>query len=338
MRKSVSKYIKELSQFLGSAQNIAMVCHHNPDGDAIGSMLAMYHYLTAKGKRCYMISPNALQKFLRWMKGSEEIIVFEDEPGKSTGIIKKADLVIMLDFNHSSRIGKIEDTMNTTRNVRILIDHHPGPEIEADLVISEPSISSTAELLFELINGLEGSAYLENDFIESIFVGMMTDTGNFNFGPFDGDTLRIVALMLDAGLDKDYITDRIYDNFSASRMRLKGFTLSERMVVLPQYKTAYIYLYEADLDRFKYEAGDTEGFVNMPLSIDGIIFSVLFIERKNHIKLSLRSKGNLKVNSFAGKYFEGGGHINAAGGRSNLELIDCIKYFESLLTELPEYM
>ncbi len=338
MRKSVSKYIKELSQFLGSAQIISLVCHHNPDGDAIGSMLAMHHYLTAKGKSSYMISPNTLPKFLKWMKGSKEIIVFEDEPGRSTGIIKKSDLVFMLDLNALSRMGKIEDTMNTTGNVRILIDHHPGPEIEADLVISEPSISSTAELLFELIMQLEGNPYLENRFIESIFVGMMTDTGNFNFGTFDGNTLRNVALMLDAGLDKDFITDRIYNNFSDSRMRLKGFALGERMVVLTQYKTAYIYLYRADMDRFKHEVGDTEGFANMPLSIDGIIFSVLFIERKDHIKLSLRSKGNFKANSFAGKYFNGGGHINAAGGKSGLELIDCIKYFESLLPELHEYM
>jgi len=168
-------------------------------------------------------------------------------------------------------------------------------------------------------------------FIESIYVGMMTDTGNFNFGPFDGDTLRNVAVMLDSGLRKDYITNSIYNNFSANRMRLMGFALSERMIVLPQYHTAYIYLSKADLDRFNHVTGDTEGFVNMPLTIDGIIFSVLFIERNDHIKLSLRSKGEFDVNSFASEHFNGGGHRNASGGKSPLDLVDCMGWFESLL-------
>jgi phosphoesterase RecJ-like protein len=331
MRKSVGKYIKELSKHIDDSSNIALICHVNPDGDAIGSMLGMYHYLVARKKNATMISPNQLQEFLKWIPGAGNIVNYDASPGNAVRHIKEADLVILLDFNDTSRIERLWPFVEETDNKVILIDHHPGPAINCDLLISEPGMSSTAELVYELVKGMEKQSFDKMDFIESIYVGMMTDTGNFNFGTFDGDTLRNVAGMLDSGLRKDFITNNIYDNFSANRMRLKGFALSERMVVFPHLHTAYIYLSKADLDRYNHVTGDTEGFVNMPLSIAGIIFSVLFIERNDHIKLSLRSKGAFDVNRFAFDHFNGGGHKNASGGKSPLDLEDCLAYFESLL-------
>jgi len=331
MRKSVSKYIKELSKLLDDSSNIVLICHINPDGDAIGSMLGMYHYLRGKSRKVSMVSPNQLPKFLKWMPGAGDIGTFDNNPGNAVKQIKEADLVILLDFNESSRIERLWPLIEDSGKKIILIDHHPSPTIKCDLLVSEPGMSSTAELVYELVNQIERDFYNNMDFIESVYVGMMTDTGNFNFGTFDGDTLRNVARMLDSGLRKDYITNSIYSNFSSGRMRLMGFALSERMVVLPQYHTAYIYLSKADLDRYNHITGDTEGFVNMPLTIEGIIFSVLFIERSDHIKLSLRSKGVFDVNRFASEHFIGGGHRNASGGKSPLDLEDCLGWFESLL-------
>jgi len=339
MQKSSGKYIKELSKLIDESRNIGLICHINPDGDAVGSMVGLYHYLTSKGKQCSMISPNGLQEFLLWMKGTEYITNAEVEPGRALTVIKESDLIILLDFNHPSRIGGLDNYLRDNKSRKIvLIDHHPIPEVDADFVISEPSFSSTAELILELVLHIEGEGFYNRDFFEPVYVGMMTDTGNFNFGSFDGNTLRNVAYMLDSGLDKDCITNRIYNNFSASRMKLMGFALYERMVVLENYNTAYIYLLREDLDRFNHSVGDTEGFVNLPLTIEGVVFSLLFIEKDDSIKISLRSKGNFEVNSFAEKYFYGGGHMNAAGGRSSLHIYECLTYFESLLPEQKEQL
>lgn len=334
MRKSTGKYIKELSESFEATGNISLVCHTNPDGDAIGSMLGLYHYLLKKGKSCSMISPSPLPEFLLWMNGAKKIYVYSSDKRQVDAILEETDLLVMLDFNHPERLGGLKSIRDFVIKKKILIDHHPVPAVEADLIISEPKFSSTSELVYDLITHIEGKDFLYKPFSDAIYLGMMTDTGNFSFGTYDGETLRIVSTLLDNGLKKDEITDLVYDNFSADRMRLKGFALSERMVVLPEYRTAYIYLSRDDLERFNHKVGDTEGFVNMPLSIKGINISILFIERDDHIKLSLRSKGSFSVNEFSRKYFKGGGHRNAAGGKSNLTLMESIKYFESLLPNI----
>jgi len=334
MRESTGKYIKELSESLETAGNISLVCHTNPDGDAIGSMLGLYHYLNEKGKNCSMISPSPLPEFLCWMDGVSKILVYSNDNKAVDKALEKTDLLVMLDFNHPARMGKLKAIQDLDFERSILIDHHPIPEVRAGLVISEPGFSSTSELVYDLITHLEGGDFVCEPFSDAIYVGMMTDTGNFSFGTYDGETLRIVSTLLDNGLKKDKITDLVYDNFSADRMRLKGFALSERMVVLPEYKTAYIYLSRDDLKRFNHKAGDTEGFVNLPLSIKDVNISVLFIEKKDHIKLSLRSKGSFSVNDFSRRYFKGGGHRNAAGGKLMLTLMESVSYFESLLPSI----
>jgi phosphoesterase RecJ-like protein len=305
--------------------------HINPDGDAIGSVLGFNHYLSSTKKNCKMILPDSMPEFFHWMESSENVLTFRDKPDEVKKAIKECDLIILLDFNEISRINALATLVLDSGKNTILIDHHPGPDIKADLIISEPSISSTAEIVFELILQIEGKPFLDKSFCEAIYVGMMTDTGNFNFGSYDGDTLRLVALMIDSGLDKEGISDKVYNTFSENRIRMKGYSLNEKMVVLPGYSSAYISLTRDEMNRFSHSIGDTEGFVNMPLSIRNVFFAVLFIERATHIKISFRSKGNFSVNDFASKYFSGGGHTNAAGGRYVGSLASCISYFEELL-------
>ncbi|MGM0666272.1 MAG: DHH family phosphoesterase [Bacteroidota bacterium] len=337
MRKTKSKYSKLLYDFLKRSDNIVLVSHQNPDGDAIGSMLGLAAYLKKIGKKAAMVSPDPVQEFLSWMKNSDNIIVNQDQPGKAVKHIMEADLIVMLDLNHVDRTGKLRDHIIASKARKILIDHHPDPGFEPDLLISEPEFSSTAELLFYLVREMEGKHYLDMEFIEPVYVGMMTDTGNFSFGTFNGDTLREVAVMLDSGLDKDAIAGRVYDNFSINRLKLQGLATYERLIYLEEYNTAYIYLYRADLDRFKHKTGDTEGFVNIPLSVKGVQMSALFIEKEDHIKISFRSKGDLNVNTFASEYFSGGGHKNAAGGKYQGTMEECLGYFEQVLGKIRSF-
>lgn len=336
MRKSLSKYNKELSELIAESHTIVLVCHKNPDGDTLGSMLGLYQYLKDSDKKCSMISPSKLPHFLLWMDDMDKVTDHSVKPENSIESVQNADLIFMLDFNQLNRTAGIAGAIESSNAKKILIDHHPDPKVSADLIISEPGFSSTAELVFELVSNLENGPYLDKKFIEAIYVGMMTDTGNFNFGTYNGDTLRIVALMLDAGLDKDKITDKVYDNFSISRLRLKAYALHEKMVYYPQNKTAYIHLSQKDFDRFEYAEGDTEGFVNLPLSVKGVVFSVLFTEKKKFIKLSLRSKGSFDVNRIASKYFNGGGHRNASGGRYYGTMSECLDYFNRIIADIPE--
>ncbi|MDT8400867.1 MAG: bifunctional oligoribonuclease/PAP phosphatase NrnA [Bacteroidales bacterium] len=332
MRKKTLKYSKLLSDLLKRSDNIVLVCHQNPDGDAIGSMLGFARYLVKRGKSPAMISPDQIPEFLGWMQNSDSIIINQDEPGRAVKSLKEADLIVMLDFNNVDRSGKLADPILSSAAKKIVIDHHPDPDFHVDLLVSEPEYSSTAELVFSLVIDMEGDHFLDPEFLEAVYVGMMTDTGNFSYGTFNGDTLRGVAIMMDNGLDKASIVNKVYDNFSIDRLRLQGFACCERLVYLEEAGTAYIYLTRSDLDRFKHKTGDTEGFVNIPLSVKGIIVSALFIEKEKHIKISFRSKGEFNVNTFAAKYFNGGGHKNAAGGKYKGTMQECLQYFEELIS------
>jgi phosphoesterase RecJ-like protein len=239
----------------------------------------------------------------------------------------------MLDFNQSGRLGEAEDAVRVSKAKKIIIDHHLDPENFADIIISDPSKCSTSELVHELICGINGSTFINRVYAEALYVGIITDTGNFEHGAYSSRTFRIVADLLDSGIEKEKIIDLIYNNFSSDRIRLQGFALNERMVVLPEYKTAYIFLSKEDLKLYNHVKGDTEGFVNMPLSIRGINFSVLFIEKENFIKLSFRSRGQFPSNEIASLYFSGGGHRNASGGEYSDTLDNTIAYFLKVLKE-----
>ena len=325
------KYTKELSKQLVEAENILLVCHVNPDGDSVGSQLALYHYLVSKGKNPSMISPNYLQEFLKWMDGADKINIFIKDRKTCKELIYKSDLIIMVDFNQSGRLGEAEDMILKSKAKKAIIDHHISSSDFTDLMICDPSKCSTSELLYELVIILNKGVFPNKAFSEAVYVGIITDTGNFEHGSFTSDTFRVIADLLETGIDKNRIFNLIYNSFSTDRMRLQGYSLNECMVVLPEYRTAYISLTRNDLSKYNYKKGDTEGFVNLPLSISGVDFSALLIEKEGFIKLSFRSKGNFSVNEFAETYFSGGGHLNAAGGEYYESLENTIKYFLEVL-------
>jgi phosphoesterase RecJ-like protein len=221
----------------------------------------------------------------------------------------------------------MEDYVLKSKAKKVIIDHHLNSNSSVDLLISDPSKCATSELLHELITGINKGVFLDRAYSEAIYVGIITDTGNFEHGSFSGNTFRVIADLLDTGINKKVLFNLIFNNFSPDRMRLQGFALNERMVVLPEYHTSYIFLTREDLAKYNYRKGDTEGFVNLPLSISGIEFSALFIEKEGFIKLSFRSKGKFSVSKFAENYFSGGGHLNAAGGEYYDSLDNTLKYF-----------
>ena len=327
------KFTKELAEFFSASGNILLISHINPDGDAIGAQLALFHYLKSTGKSVGMIAPNNLQEFLKWMDGSEQINIFIRHREECREMIEKADLIIMLDFNQSNRLGEAENLVLSSKAKKVVIDHHLNPDNFADLIISDPTVCSTSELIYDILSAIDGKPYMSKPYAEALYVGIITDTGNFDHGNYSGRTFRIVADLLETGIDKEMIQNLIYNNFSANRMRLLGYALNEKMVILPEYQTAYIHLSKSELASFNYVKGDTEGFVNMPLSINGVIFSVFFVEKEGFVKLSFRSKGTFPVNEFASRFFYGGGHLNASGGEYPDTLENTIGYFLKILKE-----
>ena len=330
----LSQDTKELSNLFSTSANIVLISHINPDGDAIGSQLALYHFLRSKGRNVSMITPNYLQEFLKWMTGADLIEIFIRDRKKCRKLIEHADLIVLLDFNHASRMGEAEEFVKASRAKKVLIDHHLDPEAFTDISISDTTKCSTAELVHEIICSMNGEeVFSSKPYSEAIYVGIVTDTGNFEHGAYSSRTFRIVADLLESGLEKEKILDRVYNNYSADRLRLQGFALDTRMVVIPEFKTAYISLSREDLKAHNHVKGDTEGFVNMPLTIKGIIFSAMFIEKDGFIKISLRSKGHFPTNEFAALYFAGGGHMNASGGEYFDTLENTINYFLKVLKE-----
>ncbi len=329
----LSKYTKELSKLFSSSENILIISHINPDGDSVGAQLALYHYFKANGKNVSLMAPNNLQEFLKWMDGADQINIFIKDRKKSRMLIEKADLIVLLDFNQSNRLGEAEDFVIASEAKKVVIDHHLDPHNFADMTISDPSKCSTSELVYELVCEINGVKFMNRSYAEALYVGIITDTGNFEHGSYSSRTFRIVADLLDSGIIKEKIINLIYNNFSSDRIRLLGFALNQRMVVIPEFRTAYIYLSKNDLKEYNHIKGDTEGFVNIPLSIKGIDFSALFIEKDNFIKLSFRSKGSFPSNEFASLYFSGGGHLNASGGEFTDTLDNTIAYFLKVLKE-----
>ena len=329
----LAKYTKELSKLFETSANILLVSHINPDGDTIGSQLALFQYLNYQGKKVQMISPNNLQEFLKWMDGTDMIYIYIKDRKKCIQLIKEADLIVMLDFNQPNRLGEAEKYILSSTASKVIIDHHINPHDIASLIISDPERCSTTELVHELLTLMHRKPVMNKSYAEDIYVGIITDTGNFEHGAYSGRTLRLVADLLETGIDKEKIIDVVYNNFSVDRMRLQGLALNKRMTVMPEYKTAYISLSKQDLLEYNHVNGDTEGFVNMPLSIKGIIFSVLFVEKENFVKISFRSRGKFPVNEFASKYFLGGGHINASGGEYHDTLENTVSYFLRILNE-----
>ncbi len=320
---------------LKKSNNIVIVTHYNPDGDAMGSSLALYNYLVKTEKNVTVITPNDYPEFLRWLPGNKKVVEFSNHQKKAAAIIAKSDLIFTLDFNNYSRLEGLGELLQQSTAKKILIDHHQQPDTYATLMYHDVKACSTCELIYEFIVGLGGKKLIDKQIAACLYTGIMTDTGSFRFDSVTPTTHRILADLLATGIVPSDIHSAIYDTYSESRVRLLGYCLTEKMVVIPEMQTAYISLTEKELQRFNHQKGDTEGIVNYPFSIKGITFCAFFSEGEGKVKISFRSKGKFDVNQFARKYFNGGGHINAAGGRgTSTDLQTTINEFLGLL---PEY-
>ena len=322
----------ELITELSKRKNIVITSHFNPDGDAIGSSLALYHYLTLKEHNVSVMVPNAFPAFLAWMPGSDKILIYEENKSICNNLLSKAEIIFCLDYNAIHRTGPLQSSILEAVATKVLIDHHLEPvSAHFNYLFSNVDTSSTGELVYDYIVKLGDAELLNKDIATGVYVGIMTDTGSFSYSCNNENTYRVVADLLQYGIDAGQIHRLVYDTFSESRLRLLGYCLSERLVVLPEYATAYIALSREDLNRFNYQVGDTEGVVNYALSIKGIVLAAFMTEREDKIRLSFRSKGEFSVNELARKHYAGGGHRNAAGGDSYKSLDITIDEFLALL-------
>lgn len=323
--------IKKIRNFLKETDRVVILTHANPDGDAIGSSLALALTLRKVDIQADVIIPDKVPEFLSWLPGNELISVFKDNREEVTGILERAGLLFCLDFNDPGRINGISELVNRSVAKKILVDHHQDPADFADITISEPWRASVGEMIYRLIQELFEDELIDRDIATALYTAIMTDTGSFSYGSAYPELFQIVGELLEYKIDKDQIYSNVYDSYSADRMRLMGYCIQEKMVVLPELNTAYIPVTSSELRKFNYKKGDTEGFVNIPFTIKGIRFTALFIEKRDHIKASFRSKGDFAVNEFAEKHFSGGGHKNAAGGEMKGSMEDTIRQFEKLV-------
>ncbi len=327
--------ILAIQELLATPKKIAIIPHRSPDGDAMGSTLALYHFLLKWNHQATVISPNDFPNFLAWLPGSEDVLIFENNKEAATKVIQEAEVVFTLDFNALHRTGEMENVLNKVTVPMIMIDHHQKPDGYATYTYSDTVFGSTCEMVYNFISFLGKKEWIDKTIATCIYTGITTDSGSFRFPSTTSTTHRIVADLIDIGINNSEIHNLLFDNNSYNRLQLLGRAL-QNMKVLPEHKTSYITLSQKELDEFHYEKGDTEGVVNYGLTIKGIVFAAIFIEHRdeNIIKISFRSQGDFDVNQFARDYFNGGGHINAAGGKSYDSLENTVKKFEKIISKM----
>ena len=333
MDKETTKIVEAL---LSSPKKIVIVGHKNPDGDAVGSCLGLSFFLKSLGHNTTVVMPNDFPDFLKWLPGCDEIIIYEKEVQKTSEIFDNADLIFTLDFNSLDRVGgELQAVLENATAKFVMIDHHQQPADYAVATYSDVKMSSTSEMVYHFMDALGQADKLSKEIAVNLYTGIMTDTGSFRFSSTSPTTHRVAAKLIEAGAESAIINQNVYDTNSPERMKLLGVALNN-LVILPELHTAYITLTQKELDDHNFKKGDTEGFVNYALSVKGVIFAVIFIENKqeNLVKISFRSKGNFSVNDFARNHYSGGGHINAAGGKSSQDLNKTISEFISIL---PRY-
>lgn len=328
--------ILKLKALLKKSNQFVIVTHWSPDGDAMGSSLALYNYLLKLKKKVTVVVPNEYPEFLHWLPGNNKVLNHQLHPDKVAKAVAKADAVFTLDFNSYKRIEKLGEVIAASNAVKVLIDHHQQPDKFAQIVFHDVKACSTCELVYDVIVALGGKNLIDKKIASCLYTGLMTDTGSFRFSSVTSKTHLILADLLQKGAVPYQIHEAIYDTYAANRLKLLGHSLSRKMVVIPEKKTAFIVLTHDELNEFSYQKGDTEGLVNYPLSISGIKFSGFFVEMDGKVKISFRSKGKFDVNQFARTYFHGGGHINAAGGKSDLDLEATIAKFLDIVNK-PDF-
>ena len=328
--------IETLREMLAApARKIVTLSHTNPDGDAVGSSLAWAEALRRMGHSVTCIVPNKYPYYLNWMAGIRDMVIFKhDDEGRAARAVAEADIIFCLDFHSLSRLDALSDVIaaNTTAK-RVLIDHHLNPAEPFDLMFSYPESSSTCYLLYRIIEELWGTASITPTQAEVLYVGMMTDTGNFSFSFLTPDLFRAVAALVETGIEVPRIYNNVYNSFTEGRARLFGYVINRKMRILRRGTVAHMSLTEEEMRRFCFQQGDSEGFVNYPLTIKKMKMSAIFIEHHDFIRVSLRSRGDVDVNLFAGRYFNGGGHRNAAGGKSFDPMPETIARFERAVDE-----
>jgi bifunctional oligoribonuclease and PAP phosphatase NrnA len=326
-----SIFINIVKEVLKTKKKVAVITHVNPDGDAMGSALALYGIFTKEQHDVKVIIPNEFPSFLAWMPYSEKILINKLKPAECKKAIDEADVIFCVDFNDIYRIEDLGQVYKESKAVKFLIDHHLSPSSFADHTLSLVETSSTAEIIWDLIEALGKIKLIDKSIAECLYVGIVTDTGSFSYSCNYEKTYLVTAELFRYGINGEHIHRLVYDTFTENRMRLLGYCLSEKMKVLQEFKTAYISLTKEELAKFHYQNGDTEGVVNFALSVEGIEMAALFMERDKHIKISFRSKGGVSVNDIARKYYDGGGHHNAAGGFSYVSMKDTLIAFKKLL-------
>lgn len=335
MSNRISGQQEKVKELLEKApRKIVIVTHVNPDGDAIGSILALYKVFRSLGHEVTPITPNVYPEFLKWMPGNDSIVVFNNKRKAGEELIKQAEIIFFLDFNDLTRIKQFSSLIEESTAFKVMIDHHPNPDNFSQFLYSDTKASSTAELIYDFIIHFGFEHLIDRDVATCIFAGIMTDTGCFSYNSSNPYTYDVVSELLKYGIEKDKIYYSVYDNFSSNRMRMLGYLLNEKMEVFPEYNTVILSLTREEQKKYNFQPGDSEGFVNYPLSIKGVKFTVFFIEKEDHVKLSLRSKGNFSVNKFASAHFNGGGHLNASGGEMNAPIKEVIEKFRNIL---PQY-
>ncbi len=328
-------HIRKAAQYLEDKnQCIVIIMHTHPDGDAVGSSLGLYDYLLEGGwTNVYVIAPDAYASFLHWMPRNDSVIIADQHKARSFSLIRDASLLFCLDFNGFSRSGQLEKPLKESGAKKIMIDHHPQPEDGFDLVFSETAASSTAELIYEFISASGDADCLSLDAAQCLYAGIVTDTGSFSYGCNNPRTYQIVARLIEKGVDGAYLHRLIYSTYTADRMRLLGYCLQEKLNVFEDARAAYISLSQEELQQFNHQEGDTEGVVNYALAIKNIYLAALFIEKEDHVKASFRSAGDVDVNQLARKHYAGGGHKNAAGGKSFQSLVHTEQGFIALINK-----
>ena len=332
--------VDHVEKWFERADKIVIVSHVSPDGDAIGSSLGLWHFLNSQDKTVHVIVPNAFPDFLKWMPGAKEIIQYNRYKEFADKLIMEADVICCLDFNVLSRIDEMEEIVRVSPGRKMMVDHHLYPGDFARIVISHPQISSTSELVFRLICQLGNFSDITKEAAECIYTGMMTDTGGFTYNSNNREIYLIIGELLSKGIDKDEIYRNVFNTHSEGRLRLMGYVLYDKMQIFPQFNSALITLSREEQQKFQYKKGDTEGFVNMPLSMKDICFSVFLREdtEKDMIKVSLRSVGTFPCNQVAAEFFNGGGHLNASGGEFYGPMEEAVALFKQALVKYEDLL
>ncbi|MAJ32028.1 MAG: DHH family phosphoesterase [Flavobacteriaceae bacterium] len=323
---------EKLKNFLETPIEIVIIPHQNPDGDALGSTLALQLFLNKLDHQTSIVSPNDFPDFLKWMPKSDEIIIADKDFNSAYQAINKADLICTLDFNHFSRTPILSSLLQKSKSSFLMIDHHISPDNYAEFQYSDEHMSSTCEMVYNFISAFGEKKYFDKDIATCIYTGMLTDTGSFKYESATSTSLRIAAELIDLGADKTDIHRKLFDNNSFDRFKLLSCCF-KNLEVIEEKKTAFTFISNEEKEKNNFKKGDTEGFVNYGLSIENVHFSTIFIENKEEqmVKISFRSVGDFDVNQFARKHFSGGGHKNAAGGKSLLSMEETVKRFREII-------